>query len=76
MGQAINIIFYDGNGEILSTWSFFGDYCRRDGSAEYYRITGGSISLQTITYIYQTSKDSADYVDGYYVNSPLFAPAD
>lgn len=73
--EALNVMFYDSKGNVISAWSFFGEYCRKDGQTEYYHITENAPNLQSIRYIYESSKDSPDYVDGVYINSVIFESA-
>lgn len=71
--DSVNLIFYDSAGKVLAAWSFFGSYCRKDGGSDYCEITGGELDLGTIRSCYTASRTSADYTDGVYAKSALFA---
>ena len=72
-GQALNLMFYGEKGDILSVWSFFGDYCRKNGGSEYYHMVSGNLDLTMVRYLYESSKDHPDYSGGVYSGSALFS---
>lgn len=64
--DALNLLFYDEDGQLLSAWSFYGDYCRTEGGAQLYKVSSDRFSYRNVRWVYEFSRISEDYAEGVY----------
>lgn len=71
--SSLNLMFYDSRGELIKVYTVSDGYCRIDGSKDYLSVANGSFDLSRVKAVYEQSRQSADYEDGYYISSSVFS---